>query len=89
MNFDVGRSLSVEVEFKTSERDGVLLTVGSLVGDVGVTLELHNGKVGQRVGNDGARSVLRYSSVTVRLCYSPPPLLWCLLLCVSIPQPKH
>ena len=67
MNFDVGRSLTVEVEFKTSERDGVLLTVGSLVGDVGVTLELHDGKVGQRVGNTGGVPM-------PQLCYFLPHL---------------
>ena len=52
MNFDVGNSFTVEVEFKTNERDGVLLTVGSLTGDIGVTLELYDGKVGWCVANN-------------------------------------
>ena len=61
----------MEVEFKTSERDGVLLTVGSLEGDVGITLELHDGKVGQHVGNNGGLS----SVIPMpQLCYFLPHL---------------
>ena len=61
----------MEVEFKTSERDGILLTVGSLAGDVGVTLELHDGKVGQRVGNTGGPSSV---IPMLQLCYFLPHL---------------
>ncbi|KAK7100471.1 laminin subunit alpha-2-like isoform X2 [Littorina saxatilis] len=43
MDFDVGTSMKIEAEFKTSKREGVLLTIAS--DETGLTLELHEGKL--------------------------------------------
>nr|KAG5711762.1 hypothetical protein BaRGS_023526 [Batillaria attramentaria] len=51
MTFEVGQSLTVELEFRTSERDGVFLTISSADGETGMTLELHEGKVKFAVKN--------------------------------------
>ena len=49
VDFDVGIDFTVEGEFKTSERDGILLSTSSTTEDVGLTLELHDGRVSRPV----------------------------------------
>ncbi|KAL8600730.1 hypothetical protein ACOMHN_057318 [Nucella lapillus] len=45
LKFDVGDKLLIEAEFKSSKREGVLVTIGSAQDNTGLTLELHNGKM--------------------------------------------
>ncbi|XP_071452213.1 laminin subunit alpha-2-like [Hetaerina americana] len=44
-NFHVGSLLELELEFRTSELTGVLLSVSEPIGSPALSLELHNGKV--------------------------------------------
>lgn len=43
--FNVGALLELELEFRTSELNGILLSVSESVGYPALSLELHNGKV--------------------------------------------
>ncbi|XP_041356954.1 laminin subunit alpha-2-like isoform X2 [Gigantopelta aegis] len=43
--FEVGENLKVSLEFRTSKQNGIILTVSSDGGQVGMTLELYNGRV--------------------------------------------
>ena len=46
MEFSVLNSLTVELEFRTSDREGIFFAISSSR-EQGLTLELHDGKVGK------------------------------------------
>lgn len=49
--FHVGKYLELQFEFKTSELNGVLLSVAEPVGFPALSIEMHNGKVCDWRGN--------------------------------------
>lgn len=52
-NFHVGKYLELEFEFRTSELNGVLLSVSEPVGFPALSIELHNGKVKNEIYKAG------------------------------------
>ncbi|XP_076462895.1 laminin subunit alpha-2-like isoform X2 [Babylonia areolata] len=52
LRFDVGVGVLIKAEFKSSERDGVLVTITDTTSNSGLTLELHEGKMKLTLKND-------------------------------------